>query len=140
MSDGRAWLGIIPFALGGPGSSSQDNQALPSSGRLPPVLSYISVAFSLGTGHATKLDEFSEKIQMASTPPLIFGKLCCNFIDKRPKKPFIKVLGLYKGPRSCSQDNQELSSTYHSYVWLNHANCFGFNHNIILGWLNYPHQ
>ena len=43
MSDGRAWLGIIPFALGGPGSSSQDNQALPSSGRLPPVLSSISV-------------------------------------------------------------------------------------------------
>ena len=140
MSDGRAWLGIILFALGGPGSSSQDNQALPSSGRLPPVLSYISVAFSLGTGRANKSDEFSEKFQMASTPPSLSENCIAIFFDKRPKKPFIKVLGLYKGPRSCSQDNQELSSTYHSYVWLNHANCFGFNHNIILGWLNYPHQ
>ena len=79
MSDGRAWLGIILFAMGGPGSSSQDNQALPSSGRLPPVLSYISVAFSLGTGHATKLDEFSEKIQMASTSPPHFRKIVLQF-------------------------------------------------------------
>ena len=87
---------------------------------------------------------FRKKSKWLRPPPLIFGKLCCNFIDKRPKKPFIKVLGLYKGPRSCSQDNQELSSTcvlsYHSYVWLNHVNCLGFNHNIISGWLNYPHQ
>ena len=30
-------------------------------------------------GHATKLDEFSEKFQTALDPPLIFGKLCCKF-------------------------------------------------------------
>ena len=87
---------------------------------------------------------FRKKFQMASTLPSFSENCIAIFFDKRPKKPFIKVLGLYKGPRSCSHDNQELSSTcvlsYHTYVWLNHANCFGFNHNIILGWLNYPHQ
>ena len=35
---------------------------------------------SLGKGGATKLDEFAEKFQTAfNPPPLIFGKLYCNF-------------------------------------------------------------
>ena len=84
MSDGRAWLGIIPFALGGPGSSSQDNQALPSSGRLPPVLSYISVAFSLGTGHATKSDEYSEHIPNGFDPPSFSENCIAIFSRKKP--------------------------------------------------------
>ena len=32
---------------------------------------------SLGKGPATKSDEFSEKIQTALPPPLIFGKAYC---------------------------------------------------------------
>ena len=43
----------------------------------------------LGTGQANKTDEFSGKFQMP--PPLIFGKSCCNFFGKRPKKPYKKV-------------------------------------------------
>ena len=49
---------------------------------------------SLGTGEATKTDEFSEKFQTAfdPLPPLIFGKLDCNFcLGKHPKKTYIKV-------------------------------------------------
>ena len=39
------------------------------------------VAPPLGTGHATKSDEFPEKFQAAfDPPPLIFGKLCCKFV------------------------------------------------------------
>ena len=36
---------------------------------------------SLGTHFPSKTDEFSEKFQTAfdPPPPLIFGKLCCNF-------------------------------------------------------------
>ena len=30
-------------------------------------------------GPATKSDDFLEKFQTAFEPPLIFGKLCCNF-------------------------------------------------------------
>ena len=49
----------------------------------------------LGTGHATKSDEFLEKIQTAfDPPPLIFGKIYCIFFGKRPVK------ALYEGPKS----------------------------------------
>ena len=35
---------------------------------------------SLGKDPATKSDEFLEKFQTAFDPPLIFGKLYCNFL------------------------------------------------------------
>ena len=39
----------------------------------------------LGTGDATKTDEFSGKFQTAfDLPPLIFGKSYCNFFPKNP--------------------------------------------------------
>ena len=37
------------------------------------------LSLSLGKGSATKSDDFLEKYQTAFDPPLIFGKLCCNF-------------------------------------------------------------
>jgi len=40
------------------------------------------LGLALGTGGPTKMDEFSEKIQTAFDPPLIFGKLFCGFRDK----------------------------------------------------------
>ena len=35
--------------------------------------------FHAGKGPATKSDKFSEKFHTAFNPPLIFGKLFCNF-------------------------------------------------------------
>ena len=50
-----------------------------------------SVLTPLGKGGATKSDEFSEKFQTAFDPPLIFGKLYCNFFSENVrKKPLIK--------------------------------------------------
>ena len=37
------------------------------------------LSLSLGKGGATKSGDFLEKYQTAFDPPLIFGKLCCNF-------------------------------------------------------------
>ena len=55
--------------------------------------------FTIGTGQATKTDEFSEKFQTAfDLPPpthsLIFGKLYCNFLGIMSKKKPIKVQNL----------------------------------------------
>ena len=49
-------------------------------------------SYCFGTGHASKLDEFSEKFQTAFDPPpppllhIILGKLYCNFFRKTSKK------------------------------------------------------
>ena len=49
----------------------------------------------LGTGHATKSDEFSEKFRTAfDPPPLIFGKSCCKLfiIDMVANKELIEQI------------------------------------------------
>ena len=48
----------------------------------------------LGTGHASKTDDFLENFQMALDPPhpLIFRNLSCNFFSENArKKLYIKV-------------------------------------------------
>ena len=60
------------------------------------VMKCLFLKLFLGTGHTTKSDEFSKKFQTAlDPPPLIFGKLYCNFFGKRLIKPFIKVQNLH---------------------------------------------
>ena len=46
------------------------------------ILLEMSVAPPLGTGHATKSDEFSEKFQTASDPHLIFENCIAIFYDR----------------------------------------------------------
>ena len=40
-----------------------------------------NISLVLKMGRATKSDEFLEKCRTAFDPPLIFGKLCCNFFQ-----------------------------------------------------------
>ena len=54
----------------------------------------VTITHPLGTGQATKRMNFRKNSKQPLTPPLIFGKLYCNFFAKRPKK------SLYKGPKS----------------------------------------
>ena len=71
----------------------------------------VNICFK-GKDPTTKLDEFLEKFQMAFDPPLIFGKLCCNF--------FIMDMVAYmqvRGPDSMKSMHMISRDRDHSEGW-----------------------
>ena len=83
--------------------NSPANQAAPASNAQSLLDNFliqeaILYILPLGTGQATKTDEFSEKIQTAfDTPPPHFRKTMLHFFGSRPQ------IALYKGPKSATQ-------------------------------------